>query len=153
VLVEALTDNRNRTGADMRHIFSKHGGNLGEPGSVAWIFEKKGEIVVDGERWSEDDLLPALDAGAEDVAIDENVFEVITDPAAFIAVKKALEDAGVELESADLSMRPTTQVEVEEGKVAQLMRLLEALEDNDDVQAVHANFDVDAEVLERATAA
>jgi len=153
ILVEALTDNRNRTGSEMRHIFSKHGGNLGEPGSVAWIFEKKGEIVVDGERWSEDDLLPALDAGAEDVGIDENVFEVVTDPGAFIAVKQALEDAGVELESAELSMRPTTQVEVEEAKVPQLMRLLEALEDNDDVQAVHANFDVDAEVLERATAA
>ena len=152
VLVEALTDNRNRTGSEMRHIFTKHGGSLGEPGSVAWIFEKKGEIVVDGERYSEDDLLPALDAGAEDVGIDENVFEVVTEPASFIDVKHALEDAGVELESAELSMRPTTQVEVDEANVGTLMRLLEALEENDDVQAVHANFDVDAEVLERATA-
>ena len=153
VLVEALTDNRNRTGSEMRHIFTKNGGNLGEPGSVAWIFEKKGEIVVDGDRYSEDDLLPALDAGAEDVGIDENVFEVITDPASFLDVKRALEEAGVELESAELSMRPSNQVEVPEEKVAALMRLLDALEDNDDVQAVHANFDVDADVLERATAA
>jgi YebC/PmpR family DNA-binding regulatory protein len=153
VLVDALTDNRNRTSADMRHIFSKHGGSLGEPGSVAWIFEKKGEIVVDGERYSEDDLFPAIDAGAEDVAVDENVFEVITDPASFLEVKRALEEAGVELESADIAMRPTSEVRVEEDKVGTLMRLLEALEDNDDVQGVHANFDVDADGLERATAA
>jgi YebC/PmpR family DNA-binding regulatory protein len=152
VMVEALTDNRNRTGSEMRHTFSKHGGNLGEPGSVAWIFEKKGEIVVDAERYSEDDLFPAIDAGAEDVGVDENVFEVVTEPSSFIAVKRALEEAGVELQSAELSMRPTTRVELEEDKVGSLVRLLDALEDNDDVQAVHANFDVDAEVLERATA-
>ena len=152
ILVEALTDNRNRTGSDMRHLFTKHNGNLGEPGSVAWIFEKKGEIVVDAERFSEEDLFPAIDAGAEDVNLDENVYEVVTDPAGFADVRKALEDAGVEFESADVTMRPTTQVQVEEGHVGTLMRLIEALEDNDDVQAVHANFDVDAEVLERATA-
>jgi YebC/PmpR family DNA-binding regulatory protein len=152
ILVEALTDNRNRTSSDVRHLFTKHGGNLGEPGSVAWIFEKKGELVVDAERYSEDDLFPAIDAGAEDVNLDENVYEVVTEPAEYSQVKKALEDAGVEFESADLTMRPTTQVPVEEAQVGTLMRLIEALEDNDDVQAVHANFDVDAEVLERATA-
>jgi YebC/PmpR family DNA-binding regulatory protein len=152
ILVEALTDNRNRTSSDVRHLFNKHGGNLGEPGSVAWVFEKKGEIVVDAERFSEDDLFPAIDAGAEDVNLDENVYEVVTDPASFAEVRSALEHAGVEFDSADLTMRPTTQVEVDEGQVGTLVRLIEALEDNDDVQAVHANFDVDAEVLERATA-
>jgi YebC/PmpR family DNA-binding regulatory protein len=153
ILVEALTDNRNRTSSDVRAAFSKHGGNLGEPGSVAWIFEKKGELVVDAERFSEDDLFPAIDAGAEDVNLDQSVYEVVTEPATFSAVRKALEDAGVEFESADVTMRPTTQVQVEEGQVGTLMRLIEALEDNDDVQAVHANFDVDAEVLERAATA
>jgi YebC/PmpR family DNA-binding regulatory protein len=152
VLVEALTDNRNRTGSDVRHLFTKHGGSLGEPGSVAWIFEKKGELVVDAERFSEDDLFPAIDAGAEDVNLDENVYEVVTGPADFAAVRKALEDAGVEFESADLTMRPTTQVQVDEAHVGTLVSLIEGLEDNDDVQAVHANFDVDADVLERATA-
>jgi YebC/PmpR family DNA-binding regulatory protein len=152
VLVDALTDNRNRTSSDIRHLFTKHGGNLGEPGSVAWIFEKKGEIVVDAARYSEDDLFPAIDAGADDIAVDDNVYEVITSPEAFVDVKRALEGAGVELDSADIAMRPTTQVPVDEAQVGTLIRLIEGLEDNDDVQAVHANFDVDAEVLERATA-
>jgi YebC/PmpR family DNA-binding regulatory protein len=152
LLVEALTDNRNRTSSEVRHAFSKHGGNLGEPGSVAWIFEKKGIVVVDGERYSEDDLMPAIDAGAEDVAIDENVYEVIADPADFTAVRSALEGAGVEIQSADLTMRPTNRVPVDEAQVGTLMRLIEALEDQDDVSAVHANFDVDAAVLERVLA-
>jgi YebC/PmpR family DNA-binding regulatory protein len=152
VLVEALTDNRNRTGSDVRHLFTKHGGSLGEPGSVAWIFEKKGELVVDAERFSEEDLFPAIDAGAEDVNLDENVYEVVTGPADFAAVRKALEDAGVEFESADLTMRPTTQVQVEEAQVGTLVHLIEGLEENDDVQAVHANFDISDDLLEAATA-
>jgi YebC/PmpR family DNA-binding regulatory protein len=149
VLVEALTDNRNRTGSEVRHTFSKSGGNLGEPGSVAWVFDKKGLIVVDGERYSEDDLFVAIDAGAEDVSVDENVYEVLTAPEDLHAVRQALEKAGVQLESAELAMQPKSTVEVPEDKVAQLMRLLEELEDHDDVAAVHANFDVDASVLER----
>src|ERR671912_1506175 len=153
VLVEALTDNRNRTGSEMRHIFSKNGGNLGEPGSVAWTFEKKGEIVVDGSRYSEDDLLPAIDAGAEDVGLDGDIWEIVTGPADLNAVRAALEGEGVELESVEMVQRPTTRTPVEEGRVATLMRLIEALEENDDVQSVHANFDVDAEVLERVAAA
>jgi YebC/PmpR family DNA-binding regulatory protein len=152
ILVEALTDNRNRTSSDVRHMFTKHGGSLGEPGSVAWIFEKKGEIVVDAKRYSEDDLFPAIDAGADDIAVDQNVYEIVTEPSSFSAVRNALEEAGVQFQSADLTMRPTNQVPVEEAQVPQLMRLIEALEDNDDVQAVHANFDVDADVLERAMA-
>jgi YebC/PmpR family DNA-binding regulatory protein len=149
ILVEALTDNRNRTSADMRHVFTSHGGNLGEPGSVAWVFEKRGEIVVDAERYSEDDLIPAIDAGAQDVVLDEGVLEVVTDPGDLIAVREALESGGVELDSAELTMRPTTRVAVEEDGVGRLVRLIEALEEHDDVQAVHANFDVDAAVLER----
>lgn len=149
VLVEALTDNRNRTGSEVRHIFSKHNGNLGEPGSVAWIFEKKGSIVVDASRYSEEDLIVAIDAGAEDVIEDEGVYEIVTGVNEFSAVRQALVDAGVELESAEMAQRPSTRVEVEEARVGTLMNLLEALEDQDDVDAVHANFDVDAEVLER----
>jgi YebC/PmpR family DNA-binding regulatory protein len=152
ILVEALTDNRNRTGSEVRHTFTKHGGNLGEPGSVAWTFEKKGEIVVDGSRYSEDDLLAAIDAGAEDVALDGDVWEVVTGPAELTAVRSALEDAGVEIDSAELVQRPTTRTPVDEDRVGTLMRLIDALEENDDVQGVHANFDVDAEVLERVAA-
>ena len=149
LLVEALTDNRNRTGSEIRHAFSRHGGNLGEPGSVAWIFEKKGQLVADGSRYSEDDLMPAIDAGAEDLALDGDVFEVVTVPEDFTAVRDALTGAGVELDSAELVMRPTTRVEVEESAARSLMKLIDALEEHDDVQAVHANFDVDAEILER----
>src|SRR5215211_9501379 len=153
IMVEALTDNRNRTGSEVRHAFTSHGGSLGEPGSVAWIFEKKGELVVDGARYGEDDLLPAIDAGAEDMALDGDVWEVVSEPADLTAVREALEDAGVELESAELAMRPTSRTPVDDDKVGALMRLIEALEEHDDVQAVHANFDVDAAVLERAASA
>jgi YebC/PmpR family DNA-binding regulatory protein len=152
ILVEALTDNRNRTGSEVRHAFTKHGGNLGEPGSVAWTFEKKGELVVDG-GYSEDDLLPAIDAGAEDVTLDGDIWEIVTGPTDLQAVREALEGAGVEIESAELVQRPTTRTPVEEDRVRTLMNLIEALEDHDDVQGVHANFDVDAEVLERVAAA
>jgi YebC/PmpR family DNA-binding regulatory protein len=149
VLVEALTDNRNRTGADIRHAFSKNGGNLGEPGSVAYLFDKKGTIVIDSGRYSEDDLMLAVEAGAEDIATDEDVFEVVTEPGDFTAVRKALEEAGVEMESAELAYRPSSLVPVDEGQAGKLMRLIDALEDSDDVSAVHANFDVSADVLER----
>ena len=153
ILVDALTDNRNRTGAEVRHAFSSSGGSLGEPGSVAWTFEKKGSLVADGSRYSEDDLLPAIDAGAEDLSLDGDVWEVVTAPADLQAVREALEQAGVELDSAELVMRPTTRTPVDDGDVPRLMRLIETLEDHDDVQAVHANFDIDADVLERVAAA
>jgi YebC/PmpR family DNA-binding regulatory protein len=153
ILVEALTDNRNRTGSEIRHLFTKHGGNLGEPGSVAWTFEKKGELVVDAGRYSEDDLLPAIDAGAEDVALDGDVWEIVTGPADVEAVREALAAEGVQIESAELVQRPTTRTPVEEDRVGSLMRLIETLEEHDDVQAVHANFDVDGDVLERVAAA
>lgn len=153
ILVEALTDNRNRTGAEVRHMFSRNGGGLGEPGSVAWVFEKKGILVVDAERYGEDDLMPAIDAGAEDVGLDESVYEVVTAPPELAGVRRSLESAGIELESAELTMRPTSQVQVGEDQARRLMRLVEALEEHDDVAAVHANFDVDAAVLERLAAA
>jgi YebC/PmpR family DNA-binding regulatory protein len=149
LLIEALTDNRNRTGAEMRHLLGKHGGNLGEPGSVSYLFDKRGVIVVDANRYSEDDLMPAIDAGAEDISLDEDVFEVITEPADLTAAREALVEAGVEIESADLTQRPRARVPVDEGDAAKLMRLIDALEESDDVGAVHANFDVDAAVLER----
>jgi YebC/PmpR family DNA-binding regulatory protein len=153
ILVEALTDNRNRTGSEVRNMFTKSGGSLGEPGSVAWIFEKKGAVLVDGLRYGEEDLLAAIDAGAEDLSLDGDVWEIVTGPAELAAVRAALEAAGVQLESAELSMRPTTQTPVPEDRVGSLMRLIESLEDHDDVQAVHANFDVDADVLERLATA
>jgi YebC/PmpR family DNA-binding regulatory protein len=152
ILVEALTDNRNRTSAEVRHAFSKHRGNLGEPGSVAWIFEKRGVIVIDGERYGEDDLIAAIDAGAEDVQRDGDILKVITDPGNLAAVREALEGAGVEVQSSDLAMEPGNVVEVGESEAPTLLRLLDALEEQDDVNEVHANFDIPAEVLERAAA-
>jgi YebC/PmpR family DNA-binding regulatory protein len=149
LLIEALTDNRNRTGADVRHLLSKHGGNLGEPGSVSYLFDKRGVIVVDASRYDEDDLMPAIDAGAEDIARDDDVFEVITEPSDLAAVREALRDAGVEYESADMTQRPKSRVPLDEADAAKLLKLIDALEESDDVGAVHANFDVDASVLER----
>ena len=153
ILVDALTDNRNRTGSEVRHAFTKSGGSLGEPGSVAWVFEKKGIVVVDSEKYSEDDLMVAIDAGAEDIAADEGVFEIVTAPTDLAAVRTALEEAGIEMQSAELTMQPSNRVEVDEATAGKLMRLIETLEDDDDVNAVHANYDVDAEVLERVAAA
>jgi YebC/PmpR family DNA-binding regulatory protein len=149
IMIEALTDNRNRTGSDIRHAFSKHGGNLGEPGSVAYLFDKKGVVVVDGERYSEEDLMPAVDAGAEDIVLDDDVFEVITEPSALAAVRTALVDAGIEVQDAEVQQRPKTVVPLEEDGAIKVMRLIDALEDLDDTDTVHANFDVDAEILER----
>jgi YebC/PmpR family DNA-binding regulatory protein len=153
ILVEALTDNRNRTGSEVRHAFTKSGGSLGEPGSVAWVFEKKGIVVVDSEKYSEDDLMVAIDAGAEDIAADEGVFEIVTAPTDLPAVRTALEEAGIEMQSAELTMQPSNRVEVDEQTAGKLLRLIDTLEDDDDVNAVHANYDVDAAVLERMAAA
>jgi YebC/PmpR family DNA-binding regulatory protein len=149
LLIEALTDNRNRTSADIRHAFSKHGGNLGEPGSVAYLFDKSGVIVVDAARYDEDDLMPAIDAGAEDIALDDDVYEILTSPAELGAVREALESADVEIESADVTQRPKSRVPVDESDAGRLLKLIDMLEESDDVSAVHANFDVDASVLER----
>lgn len=153
LLIEAMTDNRNRTGADVRHLLSKHGGSLGEPGSVAYNFDKKGVIVVDGERYGEDDLMVAIEAGADDIGLDDDVFEITTAPGDLMAVRRALEEAGVEIQSAEVSQLPKARVALDEDAAMKVMRLIDALEDNDDVDQVHANFDVPAEVMERVAAA
>ncbi len=151
VLVEAMTDNRQRTVADVRHIFAKRGGNLGEPGSVAWMFEKKGVIVVEKEEIDEDKLMDiALEAGAEDLVDQGDTWEVHTDPQVYEAVKKAIEEAGISISQAKLDMVPQNLVEVTDPQVAEkILKLMDALEDNDDVQNVYANFDIPDEVLEK----
>jgi YebC/PmpR family DNA-binding regulatory protein len=149
LLIETFTDNRNRTGADVRHALSKHGGSLGEPGSVSYLFDKRGEIIVDASRYGEDDLLVAIDAGAEDIARDDDVYEIVVEPSELPAVRRALEESGIEIDSADVTQRPKARVPVDEADASRLMKLIDMLEESDDVSAVHANFDVDASVLER----
>jgi YebC/PmpR family DNA-binding regulatory protein len=149
LLVEALTDNRNRTSAEVRHAFGKHGGSLGEPGSVAYLFDKKGVVLVDGQRYSEDDLMPAVDAGAEDIVMDEDVFEVLTEPSDLSAVRTALTEAGIEITEFSVMYRPKTTVPLDEEGATKLMKLIDTLEDLDDTDEIHANFDVPADVLER----
>jgi YebC/PmpR family DNA-binding regulatory protein len=152
VLVDALTDNRNRTSAEVRHAFTKHNGSLGEPGSVAWIFEKRGAITVDGDRYSEEDLIPAIDAGAEDVSDEGEQLRVLCDPADLGTVRAALESAGVEIDSSDVSMEPKSTVEVKGNDAKSLLNLIETLEEHDDVGEVHANFDIPDEVLQKLAA-
>src|SRR6476469_8745061 len=124
LLIEAMTDNRNRTGADVRHLLAKHGGSLGEPGSVAYLFDKTGVVTVDAERWSEDDLIVAIDAGAEDIARDDDVFEVLAQPADLAAVRAAIEQAGIEIGGAEVTQRPKTRVALDEQQAGRLLRLI-----------------------------
>jgi YebC/PmpR family DNA-binding regulatory protein len=154
VLVEALTDNRNRTASDVRHTFAKHGGNLGTTGAVAWLFERRGVVLVDAESVDEDELtLAAAEGGADDVELDGTVFQVSSAPEALSAVRDAIEAAGIEVQSAELTMIPKTTVEVaEEAAAKKLIRLIEELEDNDDVQDVSANFDIPELILEAVSA-
>jgi YebC/PmpR family DNA-binding regulatory protein len=149
ILVEAFTDNRNRTGSEIRHAIAKSGGNHGEPGSVAYLFDKKGVVVVDAEKYSEDDLMPAVDAGAEDIVLEDGLFEVICEPSDLTAVRAAIADAGIEIVEAEVMQRPKTLVPLDEEGATKLMRLIDTLEDLDDTDTVHANYDVDAEILER----
>ena len=149
LLVDCLTDNKNRTVADLKHIFDRHGGSLGEPGCVAWIFEKRGLIVSDRDKVDEEKLLElALDAGADDVREEDTEFEVITDPSEFEAVKKAFDDAGMAYNLAEVSMIPQNTVNLEGKKAEQMLNLVEALEDHDDITNVYANFDIADEVME-----
>ncbi len=149
VYVETMTDNRNRTAADVRNIFTRNNGKLGETGTVAWIFERKGIIIVSAESVDEDELMTvAIDGGAEDVSQDESSYEIITEPADLMAVRKALEDAGIEFQSAELAMQPKNTVKLEGSDAKKMLRLMDALEDSDDIQEVHANFDISEEVLE-----
>jgi YebC/PmpR family DNA-binding regulatory protein len=150
VIVEVMTDNKNRTVAEIRHIFSKHGGNLGENGCVFWMFDKKGSIVLDKKTVTEDVLMEvALEAGADDVRDQETEWEVITEPAAFEAVKRAIEQKGWKYLEARVGMIPQNTIKLEAGKAEQMLRLMEKLEDNDDVQNVYANFDISDEVMEK----
>ncbi|MBW1914570.1 MAG: YebC/PmpR family DNA-binding transcriptional regulator [Deltaproteobacteria bacterium] len=149
ILVECLTDNKNRTVADLKHIFDKHAGNLGETGCVGWLFEKKGIIVFEREGVDEEKLFElALDAGAEDVREEEVEFEIITDPSDFEAVKTALAEEGLREILAEVTMIPQNTVKLEGKKAEQMLKLMEGLEDNDDVSHVYANFDIPDEVME-----
>ena len=152
VIVEALTDNRNRTASDVRHTFAKFGGNLGTTGAVAWQFERRGVVLVLADDVDEDELfLAAADAGAEDLEHDGGVFQVTSAPESLAAVRTAIEEAGFSVDSAELSLVPKSTIAVDdEGKAKQLIRLIDALEDNDDVQDVYANFDIPEAVLEAA---
>jgi len=149
IMVEVLTDNRNRSAAEVRNIFSKHGGTLAQPGAVAWGFERRGSIVVDGTKYDEDTVMAAaIEAGADDVVQDGAEFEVLTQPSEFAAVRDALQAAGIQLEQAELTMVPKNTVKLDEDDARKTMRIIDALEDSDDVQEVYANFDIPEEVLE-----
>ena len=149
VIVEALTDNRNRTAADVRHLFAKHDGNLGEVGSVAWLFERRGVVVVDGEADEDELTLAAAEGGAEDVRRDGTTWEVTAGPEDLSSVREAVEAAGFGVESAELALLPKTTIEVaDEAQARKILRLIDALEENDDVQEVYANFDIPERVLE-----
>jgi YebC/PmpR family DNA-binding regulatory protein len=154
VMVRVLTDNRNRTAPEIRHLFEKHGGNMGASGAVAWMFERKGLIHVDADRISEDELLAvALDAGATDMRQVEKVFEITTAPAEMDAVRGALEKKGVPVVEATVAFVPQSTVRVEGKEAPSVLRLIEALEELDDVQAVYANYDIPDEIIEAISAA
>jgi YebC/PmpR family DNA-binding regulatory protein len=149
VICTILTDNRNRTASDLRFIFTKNGGSLGTPGSVAWQFDRKGVVLVDREGVDEDELMEvALAGGAEDVAEDGTQWQITTEPADFMALRTALEEAGIGYVSSELTMVPKTTVQPSEKEARQILRMIDQLEDNDDVQDVYANFDISEEVLE-----
>lgn len=150
LMVETLTDNKNRTVSDVRHLITKYGGSLGEPGCVAWMFDKKGVIVFERQGVSEDELMEAaLECGAEDLQSDESQFEVLTDPSSFLEVKESLEAKGFKPILAELQMHPKTTVKIEEEKSAQqVLKLVELLEEHDDVNDVFANFDIPDNLLE-----
>jgi len=149
VLVESLTDNKNRTVADIRYAFSKSGGNLGEAGCVSWMFGKKGLIVLEKAAVDEDTLMEvALDAGAEDIRDEEGTFEVITSPEDVDTVKKALDERGLGYVLAEVTMVPSSTVKLEGREAEQMLRLVDGLEDSDDVQKVYSNFDISEKTLE-----
>ncbi len=149
MLVETMTDNRNRTVAELRHLFSKNGGNLGEAGSVAWMFDKKGYIVVDKQEKSEEELFEiAIEAGAEDLKDEGEVFEIYTAPENYDAVDEAVKKAGIEPQASELSMIPQNYIKLEGDDAKQMLKLYDAIDDNDDVQKVYANFDIDESEME-----
>ncbi|MCL5774388.1 MAG: YebC/PmpR family DNA-binding transcriptional regulator [Firmicutes bacterium] len=153
VIAEAATDNRNRTAADIRNIFARYGGNMGENGCVAWIFKKKGLITINSSLMKEDELMDiALEAGAEDLKLSEETFELTTEVAAFSKVKQVLDDKGIKYEEAEITMIPSTVITVDKKDASGVLKLMEALEDNEDVQHVYANFDIPASIMEEIAA-
>jgi YebC/PmpR family DNA-binding regulatory protein len=150
VIVEALTDNRNRTASDVRHTFAKNDGNLGGSGAVSWLFERRGVVLVPASGVDEDELtLAAAEGGADDVALDGSSYQVLAAPESLSAVREAIEAAGFAIDSAELTMLPKTTIEVaDEGDAKKVLRLMDQLEDNDDVQDVYSNFDIPEQVLE-----
>jgi len=153
ILLDVLTDNRNRVVGELRSVFSRNGGNLGESNSVAWLFERKGVILVPRERASEDTVLEiALEGGAEDMQADDASYEIRTGPSDLEAVKQALDSRGIAYDSAEITMLPQTRVTLEEKEAQQVLRLMDALEDLDDVQQVYANFDIPDQIMEAIAA-
>jgi YebC/PmpR family DNA-binding regulatory protein len=149
VLVDVLTDNRNRTGAEIRSLFTKHGGSMAEPGAVAWQFDRKGVVLADRKADEEELMLVALDAGAEDLADDGELWRITTPPTDLHTVRGAVEEAGIAVSSAELTKLPSATVPVEDSSVAKrVLALMDALDDNDDVQDVYSNFDIADELLE-----
>jgi YebC/PmpR family DNA-binding regulatory protein len=150
VIVEALTDNRNRTASDVRHVFAKNDGNLGGSGAVTWLFERRGIVLVSADGVDEDELtLAAAEAGADDVSLDGSTYQIVSAPDALTAVREALEAAAFTVESAELTMVPKTTVEVaDESAAKKVLRLIDQLEENDDIQDVYSNFDIPEQVLE-----
>ena len=149
VMVETMTDNRNRTVAELRHLFSKNGGNLGESGSVAWMFDKKGYIVVDKAAKPEEELFDiAIEAGADDMQDDGDVWEILTTPENFESVTDSLKKAGIQPQAAEISMIPQNYIHLDGPDAKQMLKLYDAIDDNEDVQKVYANFDIDADDVE-----
>lgn len=149
ILIETMTDNRNRTVAELRHLFSKNGGNLGESGSVAWIFDRKGYIVVNKTAKSEEELFEiAIEAGAEDLKDEDDVFEIYTDPDNYEAVSDAVKNAGITPQVSEISMIPQTYIHLENADAKTMLKLYEAIDDQDDVQKLYANFDIDESDME-----
>ncbi|MFB0527924.1 MAG: YebC/PmpR family DNA-binding transcriptional regulator [bacterium] len=153
VLVEVTTDNKNRATAEVRKTFSRHGGNLGDAGCVGWMFNKKGYISVDKNKIKEEELIEiSLESGAEDVkADDEDLFEIITQPRDFEKVKRSLQEKNIEINSAEITMLPQTYIKLEGTKAEQMLRLMDDLDNNDDVQNVYANFDIPKEIMEKVS--
>jgi YebC/PmpR family DNA-binding regulatory protein len=154
VLVQVLTDNRNRAASDVRVAFTRNGGSMADPGSVSYLFHRKGVIIVNktGSLTEDDILLAVLDAGAEEVNDLGDSFEVISDPSDMVAVRKALQDAGIDYESADAAFMPTVEVDLDEDHARKIFRLVDALEDSDDVQDVYANYNVSDDIMEKIEA-
>lgn len=148
ILIEAMTDNKNRTTANIRSIFSKRGGSLGESGCVSWMFSKKGYLTINKSKITEEDLLDIVTkAEAEDYKVEAEVYEIYTEPSKLEAVRKALEDKGIKIETADLTMIPQSSISVDKKTAEQLLKLIKYLEDDEDIQQVHANFDISDEIL------